>query len=405
MFFRRDRDRQERLIYLDHAATTPTDERVVEAMLPYFTEHFGNPSSSHRMGREAERAIEEARETIAGILNCEPREIIFTSCATESDNMALRGPIMAGQIEAKKRGHIITDRAEHHAVSYTAEQLELIGQARVTWIQVSSEGKISPQALDEALETVSPGETTIVSVLYANNEVGTIQPIADLAALAHAHGALFHCDAVQAAGQLPLDVKALGVDLLALTAHKFYGPKGVGLLYVRDGVRLLSAQTGGGQESERRAGTHNVPLIVGMAKALEIAYEEFNHNVAKYTRLRNRLIHELLGAVDNAHLTGAWDEGRLPNHASFVIRGVEANQLLMHLDMAGIAASSGSACNTGNPEPSDVLISMGYEPDLALSSLRLTVGRSTTEGDIDQVMKVLPDAVSRIREVRAESGV
>jgi cysteine desulfurase len=399
--------KRERHVYLDHAATTPTDPRVLEAMLPYFSEVYGNPSSSHRFGREAERAIESARNTLAAILNCAPSEIIFTGCGTESDNIALRGPIMAGYAENKRYGHVITSKAEHHAVSHTAEQLGHAAEARVTWLEVTHEGAVTPQALENALDSTSPNETVIVSVMYANNEVGTVQPIRDLAAVAHARTepVLFHTDAVQGAGQMGLDVKALGVDMMALTAHKFYGPKGVGLLYVRDGVQLTPAQTGGGQEGSRRAGTHNVPLIVGMAKALELAYEEQDVRVAHYKRLRDRLIHELIGKVEGAHLTGAWDEHRLPNHASFVIEGVEANQLLMHLDMAGVAASSGSACNTGSPQPSDVLTSMGYAPELALSSLRLTVGKQTTDADIDYALRVVPDAVQRIRAVRAVHGV
>ncbi len=388
-----------RPIYLDHAATTPTDPRVVEAMLPYFAEMYGNPSSAHSFGRKAESAIETARERLAQLLNCSRTEIIFTSCGTESDNMALRGVAMHA-LSMGKRAHLFTAQTEHHAVSHTAEQLARLNLARLTWLTPESDGSLTPQTLETALSALAPEEVGLVSVMYANNEIGTIQPIAALAEVAHAHGALFHTDSVQAAGQLSLDVQALGVDMLALSAHKFYGPKGVGLLYLRRGVSLFSAQTGGSQENSHRAGTHNVPLIVGMARALELAYEDLPVRVGDYTRLRDRLIEGVLGSVAGAQLTGAEKARRLPNHASFAFTGIEANALLMHLDLSGIAASSGSACNTGNPKPSDVLLSVGLPPDLALGSLRLTVGRQTTDDDISYVLTTLPVAIERLRAVR-----
>ncbi len=388
-----------RPIYLDHAATTPTDPRVVEAMLPYFAEIYGNPSSAHSFGRKAEGAVETARERLAQLLNCSRTEIIFTSCGTESDNMALRGAAMQA-LSMGKRAHIFTTQAEHHAVSHTAEQLARLNLARLTWLTPEPDGSLTPQALEAALSALTPEEVGLVSLMYANNEIGTIQPIAALAEVAHAHGALFHTDSVQAAGQLSLDVQALGVDMLALSAHKFYGPKGVGLLYMRRGVSLFSAQTGGSQENSHRAGTHNVPLIVGMARALELAYADLPVRVAHYTRLRDRLIDGVLDSVEGAQLTGAEKGRRLPNHASFAFTGIEANALLMHLDLSGIAASSGSACNTGNPKPSDVLLSVGLAPELALGSLRLTVGRQTTDEDIRYVLTTLPTAVERLRAVR-----
>jgi cysteine desulfurase len=369
-------------------------------MLPYFSEVYGNPSSTHRFGRQAENAIETARDIIAGVLNCSRREIVFTSCGTESDNLALRGAVLAAR-KAGRRGHIVTAHTEHHAVSHTAAQLATIADMEVTWLPVTREGKVTPEALQAALRE----DTTIVSVMYANNEIGTIQPIRELAEIAHERGVLFHTDAVQAGGQLPMDVRALGVDMLALTAHKFYGPKGVGLLYVRKGIDLISSQSGGGQESNRRAGTHNVPLIVGMAKALELAYADLERYTSAFRRLRDRLIAGILASVSGAHLTGAPGDQRLPNHASFVIEGLDGNTLLMHLDMAGIAASSGSACKTGNPEPSEVLLSMGYEPGLALGSLRLSVGRQTTDAEIDLVLAVLPESVQKIRAVREAQRV
>ena len=387
-------------IYLDHAATTPTDPRVVEAMLPYFTEDYGNPSSTHRFGRKAEGAIETARASIANILNCSPKEIIFTGCGSESDNLALRGSVLAARRQNKRRW-VISAKTEHHAVSTTLAQLAEFSDALVEWLPVDHEGRITPEVLSQAM----CDGTIIVSIMYANNEVGTIQPISELAALAHQYGALFHTDAVQAAGQLSLDVKALGVDMLALSAHKFYGPKGVGLLYVRDGIQLIPSQSGGGQEAHRRAGTHNVPLIVGMAKALELAYADLPERTAHYRRLRDRLIDGILKTVPCAHLTGAPGADRLPNHASFVFEGIDGNTLLMHLDMHGIAASSGSACNTGNPEPSEVLVSMGYAHQLALGSLRLTVGRQTTDADIDRVLQIVPEAVTKIRKVKESQTV
>lgn len=395
--------RPERPIYLDHAATTPTDPHVIEAMLPYFNERYGNPSSSHSFGRKAESAVEQARSTLARLLNCARDEVIFTSCGTESDNMALRGTMMAAAM-AGKRGHIITARSEHHAVSYTAEQLEHVMHIRLTWLDIDAQGYVSPAALEKALATAAPDEVTLVSIMYANNEVGTVQPIRELAALTHAHGALFHTDSVQAAGQLSLDVQALGVDMLSLSAHKFYGPKGVGLFYLRKGLDVLPAQTGGGQEANRRAGTHNVPLIVGMAKAFELAYADLGPRVAEYTRLRDRLIDGVLSRIPGAVLSGAGKDGRLPNHASFVFDDLEANALLMHLDLNGIAGSSGSACNTGNPKPSEVLLALGCDVDHALSGLRLTVGKQTTEADIDYTLDVLAEAVTRLRTVRQIQG-
>lgn len=387
-------------IYLDHAATTPTDPRVVEAMLPYFGEIYGNPSSIHQFGQKAEKAIETARESIAAILNCNPHEIVFTSCGTESDNLALRGPILTGKRHGQ-RGHILSAHTEHHAVSTTAAQLGIIADVNVTWLHPDTEATITPGTLAESLPSKSNDDTTIVSVMYANNEVGTIQPLAELSRIAHERGALFHTDAVQAAGQLVLDVKTLGVDMLSLSAHKFYGPKGVGLLYVRDGIVLMPSQSGGGHEDNRRAGTHNVPLIIGMAKALELAYSELEARATKYSHLRDRLIDGILGPIPDVFLSGGDPDHRLPNHASFVFDGIDGNALLMHLDMNGIAASSGSACKVGNPEPSEVLLAMGYEPSLALSSLRLTVGQQTTDEEIDRALQVIPDAVQKLRKVRA----
>ncbi|GAB4574102.1 MAG: cysteine desulfurase family protein [Anaerolineae bacterium] len=382
-----------RSVYLDHAATTPVDPRVMEAMLPYFTEAYGNPSSIHRFGRAAEHAVEAARERVATILNCKPTEIVFTSCGSESDNLAIRGAMFT----ARKQGrgsHIVTSPIEHSAVSKTIAQLADYLDYEVTVVPVDSTGRVRPADVERACRE----DTALVSIMYANNEVGTIQPIHELAAIAHRHNALFHTDAVQAAGQLPLDVQTLGVDLLAISAHKFYGPKGVGALYVREGVALAPSQSGGGQENGRRAGTHNVAFIVGLATALELAYGELDRHNDHYRRLRDRLINGILDAVPQAVLTGH-PEHRLPNNASFAFRDTDGNALLMHLDLDGIAASSGSACKVGNPDPSSVLLAMGFDRNWAMGGLRLTVGRQTTEADIDYALHAIPAAVERVRSL------
>ncbi len=387
--------RRPRTVYLDHAATTPTDPRVIEAMLPYFGEVYGNPSAIHRVGRAAERAVENARETIAGHLNCRPGEIIFTSCGSESDNLALRGVLLQAVAEGRP-AHLVTSPVEHDAIGNTAAQLAALLQVPVTNVPVDAWGVVKPGDVTAACVA----GTTLASIMTANNEVGTIQPIKAIAEAAHQHGTLVHTDAVQAAGQMALDVEALGLDLLSLSAHKFYGPKGIGVLYVRESIALASSQTGGAQENGRRAGTENVPLIVGMAKAFDLAYHEFEQHVSHYRQQRDRLIDGLLSRIPDSILTGHPDN-RLPNNASFVFPGVDSNQLLMHLDLNGIAASSGSACKTGSPKPSAVLLSMGIEPDLALSSLRLTVGRQTSQKDIAYALEVIPEAVEKVRRVSA----
>jgi cysteine desulfurase len=384
---------QPRTVYLDHAATTPVDPRVLDAMLPYFSKSYGNPSSLHRLGRAAERAVEEARETVARVLGCKPGEIVFTGCGSESDNLALRGVMLAARSKGR-RAHLITIPVEHHAVGRTAAQLSDLLGFGLTVVPVDGYGQVDPEQIAAACRD----DTVLVSIMYANNEVGTIQPIRPIAAIAHHHGAWLHTDAVQAAGQLPLKVDELSVDLLAVSAHKFYGPKGIGALYIRDGVELAPCQSGGGQENGRRAGTHNVPLIVGLAKALELAYERLDAHNSQYRQHRDRLIAGLLQRVPDARLTGH-PEQRLFNSASFVFSGVDGNALLMHLDLQGIAASSGSACKTGSPEPSDVLLSMGIPPELALGSLRLTVGRLTTDADIDYALAVIPEAVEKVRKL------
>ncbi len=383
-----------RNVYLDYSASTPTDPRVVEAMLPYFTEVFGNPSSIHSFGRKAEQAIEDARETIARIMNCRSSEIVFTSGGSESDNLAVRGAAWTARQQGRGL-HLVTTPVEHPAVGKTVTQLaEVMGFER-TVLPLDRYGLLDVEDFAAACRE----GTTLASIMYANNEVGTIEPVPQLSAITKQQGVLFHTDAVQAAGQLPLDVQVLGVDMLSISAHKFYGPKGVGALYVREGIELIPSQSGGSHEGGRRAGTHNTPFIVGMARALELAYDELEERTSHYQNLRDQLIDGILTRVPNAQLTGH-PQQRLPTHASFIFDGVDGNALLMHLDMNGVAASSGSACKTGNPEPSEVLLAMGYSPEQALGSLRLTVGRQTTADDIDFAVDVIAKAVEKLYRIK-----
>ena len=370
-------------IYLDHSATTPCDPRVVDAMLPYFTSVYGNPSSGHWFGREADQAVADARTTIARVLNCKPSEIVFTSGGSESDNLAVRGAAWAAR-DAGKGAHLITTPIEHGAIGQTVAQLVQQQGFESTILPVDAYGRISEQCFALCCRPT----TTVASIMYANNEVGTVQPIARLAAQARERGIIFHTDAVQAAGLLDLDVQGLGVDLLCLSGHKMYGPKGIGALYVREGTPLSTVQTGGGQEFGLRAGTHNTPLIVGLAMALELAYAEFEQRSAHFRALRDQLIDGILQSVPNALLTGH-PEQRLPTHASFVFDGVEDGDLLGHLNSKGIAASAASACKTGSTKPSSVLLALDYEPALASTSVRLTVGLHTTFEEIERAVDVL----------------
>lgn len=378
-------------VYLDYAATTPVDARVLEKMMPYFKTIFGNPSSIHMWGQQADAAVEETRESVAFSLGCRPEEIVFTSCGTESSNLALRGVALARR---KKTGanHILISPVEHHAVSHTAQQLGDVYGFEVEHLPVDPYGRVNPDDLRHYLRP----ETAMVSVIYANNEIGTVNPIASIGAICRAAGVPFHSDAVQAAAHLPLNVSTDLVDLLAIGAHKFYGPKGVGALYVRRDTELLPSQTGGKQEEGRRAGTQNVPYIVGMAEALHLAQAEAVTWIERITALRDHLIGGVLEAVPNARLTGHPVE-RLPNHASFVFEGVDGNLLLMLLDAAGFACSSGSACKVGDPQPSEVLTAIGLSRSWALGSLRVTLGRETTAGQIDAFLRVFPNLVQRAR--------
>ncbi|MGC8960150.1 MAG: cysteine desulfurase NifS [Chloroflexia bacterium] len=377
-------------IYLDHAATTPLDPRVLEAMLPYLTERFGNPSSIHRLGREARRALDEARQSVAEVLNASPQEIIFTSSGTEADNLALQGVAQALRL-AGKGSHIITSAIEHHAVLHTCDALERSG-FQVTRLPVDGHGLVHPEVLAEAIRP----DTVLVSIMYANNEVGTVEPIPELAEEAHRRGVYFHTDAVQAGGALPLDVEALGVDLLSLSAHKFYGPRGIGVLYVRRGVPLLPQIHGGGQERGRRAGTENVAGIVGLAAALRLAQAERGAYNAHCIRLRDRLIAGLLERVPRARLNGH-PTRRLPNNVHFCFEHVDGESLLVRLDQQGICASGGSACTAGALEPSHVLVAMGVPPEMARGALRLTVGRQNTPEQIERVLELLPPIIEALR--------
>lgn len=378
-----------RRTYLDHSATTRVHPRVVEAMVPYFTEDYGNPSSLHRFGQRAKTAVDRARGTVAGILNCSPREVVFTGCGTESDNLAIRGAVLA----QRERGrHIITTPIEHEAVLETVEQLAMYWEYEVTYLPVDSDGRVSVDAVEAALRP----DTVLVSVMYANNEVGTIEPIAEIGAMLRERKIVFHTDAVQAGGYLDLDVEALNVDLLALSGHKFHAPKGVGILYVRKGTPFVSTLTGGGQENGRRAGTQNVPYIVGIAEALKVAHTERAAKNERLREMRDHLIGGLRERIGGIELTGHPTE-RLPGHASFTLDGIEADGLLLALDLEGIAASSGSACASGAAEPSHVLEAMGVEHSRALGALRLTLGDDNEPADIEYALETIPTVVERLR--------
>ena len=381
----------EHRIYLDHAATTPVHPQVLEAMLPYFSETFGNPSSLYRRGREALLAVERAREAIAQIIGAEPSEIVFTSGGSESDNLAIRGCAFAGRRDGA-RGHLVTSAVEHHAVLHTCRQLADQFGFDLTLVPVDSRGVVDPADVERVLRE----DTLLISVMLANNEVGTVQPIAKIGALARSRGIPFHSDAVQAGGAIPLNVHALAVDLLSLSAHKFYGPKGVGVLYIRKGLRPLPVQTGGAQERSRRAGTEYTAGIVGMAKALEMAQASLPESNLHLKAMRDRLVTGIPALIEGAHPTGD-PSNRLPGHATFVIDGVEGEALILGLDQLGIEASTGSACTSGSTEPSHVLRAMGIPDELARGSLRLTLGHENTDEDVECVSAALPPLVDRLR--------
>jgi cysteine desulfurase len=380
-------------IYLDYGATTPVDSCVLDAMLPFFSQKFGNPSSVHFYGQTGEAAVENARSIMARGINCLPEEIIFTSCGTESNNLTLRGAAHAAR---KKNGnnHILISPVEHDGVTNTAKQLKTMFDFEVEFLPVDKFGQVSPEDVAERIRKTS----AIVSVIDGNNEIGSLNPIDKIGQICRERGVIFHTDAVQAAAHLQIDTKTLNVDLLSIGAHKLYGPKGIGAIYVRKGVKLLPIQTGGGQESNLRAGTSNVPFIVGQAEAFRIINEDGDSYREKLTAMRDHLIGEVLEAIQDVRLTGHPSD-RLPNHASFVFKGVDGNELLMQLDIEGFACSSGSACKTGNPEPSEVLTAIGLEKDWALGSLRVTLGKPTTREEISKFIEILPKVVSKLRNM------
>jgi len=378
-------------IYLDYAATTPVDPRVLDAMHPYFSQAFGNPSSIHQSGQAAEAAVENARQTIADVFNCLPNEVIFTSCGSESDNLALRGASLAAR-QATGANHLLISPVEHPAVSKTAVQLAEVFGFELELLPVDEFGRVSPESVAQRLRP----ETALVSVMAANNEIGTINPIDQIGAICRQAKVSFHSDAVQAAAHLPFDLSQLNIDLLSIGAHKLYGPKGVGALIVRQGTPLLPTQTGGSQENSFRAGTSNVPYLVGQAEAFRLAKQELPQRNTRLTEMRDHLIRTVLETIPDVRLTGHPQE-RLPNHASFACRGVDGNELLMILDAAGFACSSGSACKTGNPEPSAVLKALQLSDDWALGSLRVTLSHLTKDEHLESFINTLPDAVRRVR--------
>lgn len=373
-------------IYLDNAATTAVRPEVLSKMLPFFCDRAGNPSSIHSAGRETRKAVENARRQVATALHAEAREIYFTAGGSESDNWSIR----CAAAETGKK-HVITSAVEHHAVLHSCRALERDG-FRVTYLPVDENGLISPDDVRRALTD----DTALISIMAANNEVGTLEPIREIGQIAREAGVLFHTDAVQAAGAVPIDVNDWNADLLSLSGHKFHGPKGVGALYIRKGTRIHNLIEGGAQERGLRAGTENVPGIVGMGEALSLAAAELSEYTAHVTALRDRLIHGVLSAVPDARLNGH-PVLRLPGNANFSFPGVEGESLLMRLDLAGIACSSGSACTSGSLEPSHVLSAMGLSPDTARSSLRFSLGRDNTAEEIDRVLAVLPPIVEDLR--------
>jgi len=375
-------------IYLDHAATTPTDPEVVEAMLPYLSDVFGNPSSIHSFGQEAKSAVEEARDKIAALIGGRGEEIVFTGGGTEADNFAIKGTAYANE---GKGNHIITTPIEHHAVMETCKFLQGRG-FEVTYLPVDGYGLVDPQDVKKAITD----KTILISVMHANNEVGTIEPIAEIGKIAREAGIYFHTDAVQAVGHIPVKVDELGVDMLAMSAHKLYGPKGVGALYIRKGTKLISFMHGGEQERRRRAGTENVPAIVGLGKAAEVAQREMNAEAKRLISLRDRLIKGLMGQIEHSRLNGHPTQ-RLPNNVNVSIEFVEGESMLLNLDLEGIAASTGSACSSSSLEPSYVLLAMGLSHELAHGSLRFSLGRETTEGDIARVLEVSPRIIAKLR--------
>ncbi len=377
-------------IYLDNAATTPVSKRVLEKMLPYFNECFGNASSIYETGREARKAVDTARRQAAAAINAKPQEVYFTAGGSESDNWAIKGAAFAAR---KKGNHIITSAVEHHAVLHTCQWLESQG-FEVTYLPVDEYGRVTADQVRDAIRD----QTILITIMAANNEIGTLMPIKQIAQIAKSRGILMHTDAVQAMGVMPVDVREWEVDLLSLSAHKFHGPKGVGLLYIRTGVRIDPLISGGAQERGRRAGTENLPAIVGMGEAMEIAANHCGQNAARLTRLRDDLISRLMEAIPDIRLNGHPVE-RLPGNVNISVRYIEGEALLLRLDMAGIAASSGSACTSGSLDPSHVLLAIGLPHEIAHGSLRFSLSDDSTQADVDEVLRVLPGIVKTLRDM------
>ena len=377
-----------RKVYLDNAATTALSPKVLEQMMPYLTTIYGNPSSPHSFGQEARRGVEHARDQVAKALNALPEEIIFTGCGTESDNTVLCG---VAERYKSKGNHIITTNVEHHAILHTCEALEKRG-IEVTYLPVDENGMVTAEQVANAITD----KTILVSIMFANNEVGTIMPIAEIGKVCRERGVLFHTDAVQAVGHVPIDVKAMNIDMLSMSAHKFHGPKGVGALYMKKGIRLPAYVMGGAQERNRRAGTENVAGVVGLGAAIELATQSLEESAARMTKLRDKLIAGIAERIPEVKLNGH-PTLRLPNNVNYSIKYIEGESILLMLDMNGIAASSGSACTSGSLDPSHVLLALGLSHEIAHGSVRLTLSDETTEEDIDYVLEVLPKVAERLR--------
>ena len=383
-----------RKVYLDYSTTTPTDPRVVEEMIPYFTEHFGNPSSIYSTGLEAKDAIEHAREQVAHLINAEPKELIFTSGGTESDNWALIATARRLQHKGK---HIITSAIEHHAILHSCEYLAKEG-FDITYVGVDHDGLVDPAEVEAAIRP----DTILISIMYVNNEVGSVQPITEIGAIAKKHGVLFHTDAVQALGNVPIDVKTMNIDMMSMSSHKIYGPKGIGAIYIRSGVNLPTYIHGGAQERKKRAGTENVPGIVGFGKAAELACQNFNTHVAHVSKLRDHFVDRVLNEIPYTYFNGSKDH-RHPGNANITFEYVEGESILLYLDFAGVSCSSGSACSSRSLQPSHVLTAMGIPVELIHGSIRFTFGNPTTMEDVDYTVDKLKGIIEKLRGISSIS--
>jgi cysteine desulfurase len=381
-------------VYLDYSATTPARKEVVDEMIPYFTEHFGNASSIYSLGMEAKDAIEHSREQVAALINAEPKEIIFTSGGTESDNWALIAT--ARRLENKGR-HIITSAIEHHAILHSCEYLAKEG-FDITYVGVNSDGLVDPAEVEAAIRP----DTILISIMYVNNEVGSVQPVTEIGAIAKKHGVLFHTDAVQGAGNVPIDVKAMNIDMLSMSSHKIYGPKGIGAIYIRTGVNLPTYIHGGAQERKKRAGTENVPAIIGFGKAAEIARLNFKEHVAHVSSLRDHFVERVLAEIPDTHYNGS-KEHRHPGNANITFEYVEGESILLYLDFAGISCSSGSACSSRSLQPSHVLTALGIPVELIHGSIRFTFGDPTTMEDVDYTVDRLKEVIEKLRNISSIS--